>query len=109
VDGVWIEGGLCFGGSPESLWVRNLAANPAVSVHLGSTTEAIILEGTAELITDAADPLVQPQATASREKYPQYFSGEMPFRPFWALRPSVVFAWTLEGFPRSAARWRFSR
>jgi hypothetical protein len=39
---------------------------------------------------------------------PQYFSGGPPlFRPFWVLRPAAVFAWTLEGFPRGAARWRF--
>src|SRR5436309_8265728 len=46
--------------------------------------------------------------TASRAKYPQYSSGtEAPFRPFWALRPTTAFAWTLEGFPRGATRWRF--
>ena len=24
VDGVWVDGALCFGGSPETRWVRNL-------------------------------------------------------------------------------------
>jgi hypothetical protein len=33
---------------------------------------------------------------------------ESPFRPFWALRPTTAFAWTLEGFPRGATRWRFA-
>src|SRR5206468_1789366 len=47
---------------------------------------------------------------ASKEKYPRYFSGnEPPFRPFWALRPTTAFAWTLEGFPRGATRWRFEK
>jgi Pyridoxamine 5'-phosphate oxidase len=108
VDGVWIDGALCFGGSPETRWVRNLMANRAISAHLSSEAEAIILEGTAEYVTDPSHALAAPQAAASKAKYPQYFSGrEMPFRPFWVLRPSTAYAWTLEGFPRGATRWRF--
>ena len=109
VDGVWVDGALCFGGSPETHWARNLVANPAISVHLASETEAVILEGRVELVTDAGHPLAGPCAAASREKYPQYYASEMPppSLPFWALRPSTVYAWTLEGFPRGAARWTF--
>jgi general stress protein 26 len=108
VDGVWVDGALCFGGSPETRWVRNLMANPSISVHLSSEAEAVILEGTAECVTDPAHPLAAPSRAASQEKYPQYFSGsEQPFRPFWMLRPITALAWTLEGFPRGATRWRF--
>jgi len=90
--------------------VRNLMANPSISVHLSSEAEAIILEGTAEYVTDPSHPLAAPSTAASKEKYPQYFSGdESPFRPFWALRPTTAFAWTLEGFPRGATRWRFEK
>jgi nitroimidazol reductase NimA-like FMN-containing flavoprotein (pyridoxamine 5'-phosphate oxidase superfamily) len=110
VDGVWVDGALCFGGSPETRWVRNLTANAAISVHLSSESEAIILEGTAEYITDPDHPLASPSAAASREKYPQYYSEEAPpFQPFWMLRPTTVYAWTLEGFPKGATRWRFER
>lgn len=107
VDGVWVDGALCFGGSPETRWVRNLAANPAISVHLSSEAEAIILEGAAQLVTDPAHPLAAPSMAASREKYPQYYTGNTPFRPFWAFRPTTAFAWTLDGFPRDATRWSF--
>src|SRR5215510_4029994 len=100
VDGVWVDGALCFGGSPETRWVRNLIANPAISVNLSSEAEAIILEGTAEIVTDPAHPLAAPSMAASRQKYPQYYSAESAFRPFWALRPARAFAWRLEGFPR---------
>ena len=106
---MWVDGALCFGGSPATRWVRNLLANPAISVHLSSEAEAIILEGTAEVVTDPAHPLAGPCMAASREKYPQYYSAEMPFRPFWMLRPAAAFAWTLEGFPRGATRWHFER
>jgi len=109
-DGVWVDRALCFGGSPETRWVRNLMANPAISVHLSSEAEAIILEGTAECVTNRSHPLAAASAAASKEKYPRYFSGnEVPFRPFWALRPTTAFAWTLEGFPRGATRWRFEK
>jgi nitroimidazol reductase NimA-like FMN-containing flavoprotein (pyridoxamine 5'-phosphate oxidase superfamily) len=107
VDGVWVDSALCFGGSPETRWVRNLQKNPALSVHLGSETEVIILEGKAEFISDAKHALVQTLLEASRAKYPEYYPGTkpLPFRPFWMLRPRVVFAWTLAQFPQSATRW----
>ena len=90
--------------------MRNLMVNPSISVHLSSEAEAIILEGTVEYVTDPSHPLAAPSTAASKEKYPQYFSeDEPPFRPFWALRPTTAFAWTLEGFPRGATRWRFEK
>ena len=109
VDGVWVDGALCFGGSPETRWVRNLQANPAITATIGGTEEAIILEGTADYITDADHPLAQPSTEASVAKYPQYYeAGKLPpFLPFWALRPGRVYAWTLAEFAHSAASWRF--
>jgi general stress protein 26 len=111
VDGVWVDGALCFGGSPETRWARNLQANPAVSVNLGSEAEAIILEGVAELIADPSHPLAEASTAASKQKYPQYYGGENPvlegFHPFWALRPRTAYAWSLEGFPSRATRWTF--
>lgn len=108
LDGVWVDGALCFGGSPETRWVRNLMANPSIAVHLSSEAEAIILEGIAEYVTDPSHPLAAPSTAASKVKYPQYFSGTAaPFRPFWALRLTTAFAWTLKGFSRGANRWHF--
>jgi hypothetical protein len=106
LDGTWVEGALCFGGSDKALWVRNLNANQALSVHLASNTnDVVILEGTAEFIADPQDPLAVALRPAARAKYPHFYSADSPFLPFWALRPSTVYAWTLEGFPRGAARW----
>ena len=111
LDGVWVDGALCFGGSPETRWVRNLQANPALSAHLSSETEAVILEGRAEFVTDPGHPLVAPSNIATRAKYPQYYAnapdGDAEFQPFWALRPRRVYAWTLAGFPRRSAAWSF--
>ena len=52
VDGVWVDGALVFGGSPDTRWVRNLQANPAVSVHRPSGDDVVILEGEIELVVD---------------------------------------------------------
>jgi general stress protein 26 len=111
VDGVWVEGALIFGGSPETRWVRNLKANPHISVNLGSEEEAIILEGAAELVTDPDHPLAKPSVAASMAKYPQYYpDGKMPdFLPFWLLHPDRVYAWTLAGFATNPTRWDFNR
>jgi hypothetical protein len=110
VDGVWVAGALCFGGSPEARWVRNLAARPEVGVHLSSGDDIVILEGTAEFVKDAEDPLVAASTTASRAKYPQYGgSADDPFLPFWAFRPVVAYAWSLSSFPKRATRWTFER
>jgi general stress protein 26 len=108
VDGVWVDGALCFGGSPKTRWVRNLQSNAQVSVHLPHDDEVVILEGTAEFVTDAGHPVATPSGRASRAKYPQYYGGgedPPPFRPFWMLRPSVVYAWSLSGFPGNVTRW----
>lgn len=108
IDGVWVDGALCFGGSDRTRWVRNLRANPAISVNLASETEAIILEGTGQWAS-ASHPLAEASARASMEKYPQYFKDGTPaeLQPFWYLRPAVVYAWTLEGFPNRATKWTF--
>ena len=111
VDGVWVEGALCFGGSPDTQWVRNLHENQALSVHLPSGEDVVILEGTAEYVTDPAHPLADASTAASKAKYPQYYPGDepLPYRPFWSLRPRVVYAWSLAGFPNRATRWTFDR
>lgn len=102
---------LCFGGSPETRWVRNLQRDGRVSVNLGSETEAVILEGTVELITDADHPLSAASAAATKAKYPQYYEGDEPqeFRPFGCLRPELAYAWTLAGFATTPTRWDFRR
>jgi hypothetical protein len=109
LDGVWVEGALIFGGSPETRWVRNLQRNPAMTATIGGYDEAIILEGDVEYVTDEAHPLSLPSREASLVKYPQYApDGEVPeFLPFWLFRPRRVFAWTLAEFAKSASRWEF--
>src|SRR5437867_11497918 len=51
VDGLWLDDALYFGGSPKTRWHRNLASNPAMSVHLESATDVVILRGEAHALT----------------------------------------------------------
>jgi hypothetical protein len=90
--------------------VRNLQANPAISVNLGSEEDAIILEGDVEFVSDPNHPLAGPSNAASMAKYPQYYpDGKTPdFLPFWLLRPRRVYAWTLSGFASNPTRWDFN-
>jgi len=109
VDGVFVDGALCFGGSPETRWVRHLEARPDVSMSLPDDDQAIILEGTAALVSDPDLPLSVALGPANIAKYPQYFQDDQPspFLPFWHLRPRRVFAWSLTGFPAKATRFDF--
>lgn len=109
VDGVFVDGALCFGGSPETRWVRHVQARPAVSMSLPDDDQAVILEGTAELVSDPDLPLSVALRPANIAKYPQYFQDDQPspFLPFWCLRPERVFAWSLTGFPAKATRFEF--
>jgi hypothetical protein len=45
--GFWIDGGLYFGTARSTRKARNLADNPAISIHLESGDDVVILEGSA--------------------------------------------------------------
>ena len=97
--GVWVDDAVCFGGGTETRWARNLAANPAVSVHLESGSEVVILEGTIRRVADPEDPLAVCVADAYEAKYKMRHPP-----PFWVLRPKMVLAWSK--FPKDATRWK---
>jgi len=110
LDGLWHEGVLYVGGSPETRWARDLEANPKVAVHLDDGTDVVILEGEAELLEHGVGPeLAVTLADLSNVKYPQYgmtpemYSGPGPF----AIRPRVAFGWT--SFPKDVTKFRFDR
>jgi hypothetical protein len=106
VWGVWVDDALYFDGPPITTWGRNLKANPALSVHLESADDVVILEGTVEdLSTDPelGDRIVR----AWNAKY-----GRFPPDPagdgIWRLRPRTARGWsraTLE----DGTRWSFVR
>ena len=54
VWGIWLDEAFFFGSGRDSAKTRNLAANPAIVVHLESGDETVILEGLAEQVLDDA-------------------------------------------------------
>ncbi len=95
-----------FSTAPDSRKGLNLAANPAVVVHLESGDETVVVEGTAVLVSDPA------VLARFDDHYAAKYDGirparDMPGSNFYRLKPSVAFGWTESAFPTSATRWQF--
>ena len=105
-DGTWLDGGLYYGGSPQTVHFRNITQNPNIVVHVGDGMEAIIVEGAVE-IEKPTEEAAQRLADASFAKYPQY--GRMDPKMYMGgvsvLRPKRVLAWTV--LFENATRFRF--
>jgi len=101
VWGVWSEGLFYFSTGKESRKARNLATNPAVVVHIeGAGREIVILEGTAQEISDAS--VLQPVWEAYNSKYNWSVEGY----PFFVVHPTVAFSFE-EQLGDTATRWEF--
>jgi len=109
IDGLYVDGVLYFGGSPETRWVRDLEANPRASIHLDGGYDVVILEGSVERVNPVPRDLAEKLAAASEAKYPEYgvtadsYDTQLPF----AFRADRAFAWS--NFPRDVTRYRFGR
>lgn len=106
VDGLWLNERLYFGGSPQTRRNRDMATNPAVSVHLDSSDDVVILHGDAYLQTPEHELAIQ-LSKASTEKYgygpkPEDYDSS----GVYVFRPLTVFAW--KQFPKDVTRWQFS-
>lgn len=101
--GVWVDDALYFDGHPATRWARNLAANPAASVHLESGEDVVILEGAVEDLTTDADTAARIIA-AWDSKY-----GRLHPSPAGSgilrLRPVAARAWSTSSL-EDGTRWR---
>ena len=103
-DGLWRDGKLYFVGSPQTRRNRDLSNNPAVSVHLDSSDDVVILHGNAYLQTPDPEMAIQlSKASAAKYGYaprPEEYesSGVHLFQPV------TVFAW--KQFPKDVTRWQ---
>jgi general stress protein 26 len=106
VWGFWIDGGLYFGTARSTRKARNLAHNPAISIHLESGDDVVILEGSAEEVDLSDKPTLKKLDAASRAKYKMPLM-VIPESVVFCVRPRVVLAWTESDFPTNATRWQF--
>jgi len=105
VWGVWVAGALVFGTDPRSQKVRNIRSNSALTMHLESGDDVVIVEG----VVEEADPVLLAAAdTAYREKYGMGLEEAAGQEGVWyALRPNVAYAWQESDFAKSPTRWTF--
>jgi hypothetical protein len=111
VWGVWHDNVLYF--STGSLAAQNLATQPAITVHLGSGNEVVIVEGEAQPVGDNTQ--LEEVVRLYNEKYRWNLDASQLEGPFYAVRPQVAFGWHFEEAdvtPEStglgnATRWRF--
>src|SRR5215472_8092404 len=85
--GVWLEDAFYFSTGRKSRKGQNLATNPACTVTNDDGEEAVIIEGAAEEVKDAA--ALKRMATAYKKKYGWDIS-KMD-EPVFSVRPSRVF------------------
>ncbi len=105
VWGLWVDGALFFGSGPQTRKARNLSENPNVAVR-PEVEDVVIVEGMAEVLTDPDPALAERVHAASVAKYGM---GSHNIEGSYVVRPSVVFAWTGDGFPRTTTRWVFDQ
>jgi nitroimidazol reductase NimA-like FMN-containing flavoprotein (pyridoxamine 5'-phosphate oxidase superfamily) len=105
VWGVWHEGALYFGSDLEARKARNLAANPALTVHLESGDEVVILEGEAEFVRDQA--VLDAAGAAYAPKYQMRVADVLAAGALIRLKPRRAMAWLEKDFPNTATRWTF--
>ena len=99
--GVWLDEQFFFDGHPATRWGRNILANPAMSLHLESGNEVVIVEGMVEDVAEPDRALYQRVADAYEAKYDY----RPPDHGFFLLHPRTALGWTQ--FPGDMTRWTF--
>ena len=113
VWGVWLDNAFYF--STGSLAAPNLVTHPAITVHLESGSQVVIIEGVAEPISNIV--LVEQVVSLYNQKYNWNVDPYNLPGPFYAVRPQVAFGWHFDESelnPEStglgtATRWRFKQ
>lgn len=104
----WMDGRLFFDGHPHTRWGRNLKSNPAISIHLESGDEVVILEGDVEDIAQLDRTRAARLAGLFGAKYdPPPNPDDWVERGLLVLRPDKAFAWS--EFPTTMTRWLFKQ
>jgi len=100
--GVWVDDAFYFSTGRKSRKGQNLAANPACTVTNDHGEEAVIVEGLAAQVGDAAT--LERVATAYKKKYKM--DPRSMGEPIFIVRPRTVFGFIEKSFPKSATRWK---
>ena len=102
VWGAWVDQTFYFDGIYTARWAQNLAANAAMSIHLESGTDVVIVDGVGDDSTPNAEVCARIVASWTA-KYGRLIPD--PSTGMYRLRPRSIRAWSR--FPHDATRWRF--
>jgi hypothetical protein len=111
--GVWVDGRFWYDGAPTTMHARNLAANPACTLHLEDGRQAVILDGTSRPADAPGVERGARLAAAFRHKYAD--RGYSPQPDAWEgpgaggltmFTPAKALAWF--DFPNDVTRFRFT-
>jgi nitroimidazol reductase NimA-like FMN-containing flavoprotein (pyridoxamine 5'-phosphate oxidase superfamily) len=105
VWGLWLDEQVWFSTARLSRKGRNLSHAPDVVVHLESGDDVVILEGTAQEVTDPAR--LSQFAEAYLAKYDLRPDVVDPLNLTYAVQVHTAFAWLESDFPGGATRWQF--
>ncbi len=103
VWGVWVDNAFFFSTGRKSRKGQNLSANSACTVANDDTEEAVIVEGLATEMKDAAS--LKRVASAYKKKYKM--DPRSMGEPIFRVYPKRVFGLVEKTFPQSATRWQF--
>jgi general stress protein 26 len=101
--GIWVDGRLYFSTGAKSVKARNLAANAACVICTDNAAEAVVVEGTASPLDDAARlKTISPHYA---RKY-KSFTLDPKMGPIFEVQPKVVFGLSEKNF-KNTTRWTF--
>lgn len=106
VWGMWVEGALYFGTARAARKARNIAHNSAVSVHLESGDDVVILEGKA-IEADVSEKKLRTKLDRECQRKYSMPLLVMPESICYRVRPRIVLAWLEKEFPFNSTRWEF--
>jgi nitroimidazol reductase NimA-like FMN-containing flavoprotein (pyridoxamine 5'-phosphate oxidase superfamily) len=101
VWGVWLDDAFFFSTGRKSRKGQNLTTNPACTVTNDCGEEAVIIEGEARQVDDAA--ALEQVAAVYKKKYKMDPRGMN--EPIFEVRPRKVFGLIEKSFPKSATKW----
>jgi nitroimidazol reductase NimA-like FMN-containing flavoprotein (pyridoxamine 5'-phosphate oxidase superfamily) len=103
VWGIWVDDRFYFSTGAKSRKAQNLDANPSCVICTERSAEAVIVEGTASKLADAAR--LEAIAPHYARKY-KTFTLDPKMGPIFEVRPKVVFGLSEKNF-KAMTRWTF--
>lgn len=101
VWGIWHDNRIHVDGGAGAAWVRNIAQNAEVAVHLPDANQVVIIEGHAQMIESADEESWQIIDSLYQQKY-NVAQGS----PYIVVHPRTVLAWDNASL-QSMTRWLF--